>query len=418
MTELNGNIYYVDILTSNTFALYSDLALTTPINSTAYNPFITTGATATATVANLITVTDTTLFSLLQPVVFVGSLGSSNLVANTTYYVSTIPDSTHLSVSDTSGGVEVALVNETISATMYVPGGRVIAAIGSGTGSGAAAGSTNSIQYNNGGLLAGGSDLTFNFSSTPRLLSVNGDANVANLGSNGVIRSTRFLSNIATGTTPLEVVSTTRVANLNVSYANVSDFAVVTNTITSANFYPTFVSASATGNRNIGTNGNFVVNPSTGDFFASNTVTGTYLTGTLTTAAQPNITSVGSLTSVTSAGNIQGANIIANSYVIHSIGTGISAAGATQGTATALTKEMNVVSTVSVGQGVALPTAVAGMAIYIVNISANAVQVYPASGGTIGSLALNAAYEQASGATLHYIATSSTQWYIINAPYG
>ena len=418
MTELNGNVYYVDILTSNTFALYSDSALTTPINSTAYNPFITTGATTTTAVGNLITVVNTSLFSPNQPVVFVGSLGSSNLIANTTYYISVIPNGTQLTVSEAVGGDEVALVNETISATMYVPGGRVIAAIGSGTGSGAAAGSTNSIQYNNGGLLAGGSDLTFNFSSTPKLLSVNGDANVANLGSNGVVRSTRFLSNIATGTAPLEVVSTTRVANLNVSYANVSDFAVVTNTITSANFYPTFVSASATGNRNIRTNGNFVVNPSTGDFFASNTVTGAYLTGTLTTAAQPNITSVGSLTSVTSAGNIQGANIIANSYVIHSIGTGISAAGATQGTATALTKEINVVSTVSVGQGVALPTAVAGMTIYVVNTNANTVNVYPASGGTISSLGLNAAYSQPTGIMIQYVATSSTQWYMVNAPYG
>jgi hypothetical protein len=38
----------------------------------------------------------------------------------------------------------------------------------------------------------------------------------------------------------------------------------------------------------------------------------TNVTGTLTTAAQPNITSVGTLTSLTSSGNIVGGNVTAN----------------------------------------------------------------------------------------------------------
>jgi len=135
--------------------------------------------------------------------------------------------------------------------------------------------------------------------------------------------------------------------------------------------------------------------------------------GTVTTAAQPNITSTGTLTSLTSTGNISGANVIATSFHIHSVVTGISANGSTQATATALTKEFNGVSTVSSGQGVILPTAVAGMAIIINNTSANSLLVYPASGAMINSLATNAPYTQATQETLQFVAMSTTQWYIV-----
>ena len=417
MTQLNGNSYYIDVLTGNTFALYSDSALTTAINSTGYGAFPYTTANATTSIGNLITLTDTTQFVLLQEIKFSGNLSSSNITPNATYYVKTIPNSTTMTVSETAGGTTHGLTTATISAEAYVPGGRVISAIGGGSGSSAAAGSTNSVQYNNGGLLAGGSDLTFNFSSTPKLLAINGDANCANIGSNGVIRSTRFLSNIATGTAPLEVVSTTRVSNLSVAYSNVSDYGVITNATTSSNFFPTFVNSSSTGNRQVRTSGNFVVNPGTGDFFISNRVSANYLTGTLTTAAQPNITSVGSLTSLTSVGNITGANITTTNYMIKSVSTSISAAGTTQGTATALTKEINEITTVSSGQGVVLPTSVAGMVLYLINTSANAVNVYPAVGASIGGLALNAAYSHGNGLGITYVATSTTQWYTMNAPY-
>jgi len=39
MTQLNGNTYYVDVLSSTTFALYSDFGLTTTINGTAYGAY-------------------------------------------------------------------------------------------------------------------------------------------------------------------------------------------------------------------------------------------------------------------------------------------------------------------------------------------------------------------------------------------
>ena len=39
MTELNGNEYYMDILTSQTFALYTDSNLTTPLNGTGFTAY-------------------------------------------------------------------------------------------------------------------------------------------------------------------------------------------------------------------------------------------------------------------------------------------------------------------------------------------------------------------------------------------
>ena len=139
--------------------------------------------------------------------------------------------------------------------------------------------------------------------------------------------------------------------------------------------------------------------------------------GTVTTAAQGNITSVGTLTSMSSSGNITGANVIANSYHIRSVATSISANGISQGTATVLAKEFNIVSTVSAGQGVVLPTAVAGMCIIITNSSATNLAVYPASGAAINLLAANTALTHGAGATLQYIAPTTTQWYTVGATY-
>ena len=139
--------------------------------------------------------------------------------------------------------------------------------------------------------------------------------------------------------------------------------------------------------------------------------------GTVYTNAQPNITSVGTLTSLSVTGNISAGNVTVTSYHLRSVATSISAAGTVQANATALTKEMNIVSTVASGAGVVMPTAVAGMVITITNTSANSLLVYPASGGTINSLAANAGFTQGTGATLQFIAPTTTQWYTVGATY-
>jgi hypothetical protein len=98
-------------------------------------------------------------------------------------------------------------------------------------------------------------------------------------------------------------------------------------------------------------------------------------------------------------------------YNTVSINNNISANGTNQSTATAIVRSMNIVTTVSSGQGVKLPTPTPGTVIYITNTSANTLNIYPESGGTIGSLLVNAPLTQASGNTTIYLAASSTQWY-------
>ena len=110
-------------------------------------------------------------------------------------------------------------------------------------------------------------------------------------------------------------------------------------------------------------------------------------------------------------------NVTSQTNFIRSVATGVSAAGSTQGTATAVTKDINVISTVSSGQGIVLPTAVAGMVLIVNNTSATNMNVYPATGAAINSLATNAAYTHVAGASLQYYAVSSTQWYTVGASY-
>jgi hypothetical protein len=153
------------------------------------------------------------------------------------------------------------------------------------------------------------------------------------------------------------------------------------------------------------------------------TGTGANITGTTNVSGNANVGNLGTAGLITATGNVTGNNIITTSFTVHSVGTAISAAGTTQGTATALTKEFNVVSTVLTGNGVVLPTAVAGYRITVLNTSANALAVYPLGNGIINSGAANAAYSQPAGARLDFICTAAAtapggQWYTLNATYG
>jgi len=220
----------------------------------------------------------------------------------------------------------------------------------------------------------------------------------ANLANGGLIATTFVgaLSGVATFATTANAV-----AGANVSGA--VSFATTANAVAGANVSGA-VSFATTANAVAGAN-------------VSGQVANALIAGTVYTASQPNITSTGTLTSGTSSGNIQGSNVIATAYHSRSIGVGISAAGTTQGTATALTKEINVVNTVASGAGVVLPAAVAGMVIIVNNTSANTLAVYPTSGGIINSGLTNAAYSHVSGASLQYYAISSAQWYTVGATF-
>jgi hypothetical protein len=91
----------------------------------------------------------------------------------------------------------------------------------------------------------------------------------------------------------------------------------------------------------------------------------------------------------------------------------VSAAGTTQGTATALTSDYNIITTVtSSASGVILPTATAGRRIIIVNKdAADAVNIYPATGASIDALSTNAAFSLPVDGWLELNASSTTKWY-------
>lgn len=96
-----------------------------------------------------------------------------------------------------------------------------------------------------------------------------------------------------------------------------------------------------------------------------------------------------------------------------SIATGISAAGSTQGTATALTKTLNEITTVAASQGVVLPSPEAGELLVIANQGANALSVYPASGHSINNLSSNTSQSLATDTRRIFFAATSSKWYAL-----
>ena len=124
-------------------------------------------------------------------------------------------------------------------------------------------------------------------------LSVSGNANVGNLGTAGRLISSILESNVATGTAPLTIASTTRVNNLNVAYANVSDFNLLT-VLTTGTYYPTFISGTAAANYALGSNTAFSANIANGYFVATGITTTNISTGANTTVG--NITGNWALT--------------------------------------------------------------------------------------------------------------------------
>jgi hypothetical protein len=337
------------------------------------------GITSDAGNANiiLVTVANTTPYTNGTAITISGANGVSNTVVNgNTFYVKVASDFA------TSGNVrlysDISLTTAATSTNISYtnsPNALAITSLGS-SGAAAAGGSNTTIQFNNNNILDGDADFTYNF--TTNLLTLNGNANVANLNSSGVVTAANIVSNIATGTAPLTVTSTTRVGNLSVAYSNVSDFGVTT-AQTTGTFFPVFVNGSSTANRALAANANLGFNAATGNLSAtilnsntsiaagttivatgnvtgsniltagnvtasrliSNIATGTAplvvssttqvanlnvaTAGTVTTAAQPNITSVGTLTSLGVNGTVTAVAVTANTGIFTGNGSGLTA---------------------------------------------------------------------------------------------
>jgi hypothetical protein len=148
----------------------------------------------------------------------------------------------------------------------------------------------------------------------------------------------------------------------------------------------------------------------TTDFQAGATASGSTKTMNIGTAGVS-----GSTTAINIGSAVSGATSTTtlNGLVIDSISAAVSAAGSTQGTATALVSNINNVTVVAAAaDGVRLPTAVAGMRILIRNSdAADILKIYPATSGQINALGANAAYSLVAGLTIELMATTATQWY-------
>lgn len=92
----------------------------------------------------------------------------------------------------------------------------------------------------------------------------------------------------------------------------------------------------------------------------------------------------------------------------------LTAAGNSQGTALAIPagQDMSIFTTVAASTGAILPGAgvTLGEEYVIANHGANALSVYPASGGKMGTASANAAYSLAAGKTGYFVYCGQNQW--------
>lgn len=115
-------------------------------------------------------------------------------------------------------------------------------------------------------------------------------------------------------------------------------------------------------------------------------------TNKLTVAASTGNTSVGGTLGVTGAATLSSTLAVTGAtthtgLVALGVAATVSAAGTTRTDATALTKQINKLTTVDAGTGVILPASAAGNIIIIENGGANLVQVYGAGSDTIDGTA-------------------------------
>lgn len=104
--------------------------------------------------------------------------------------------------------------------------------------------------------------------------------------------------------------------------------------------------------------------------------------------------------------------ITISQYIYRSCANGITAlAGGGQTGATNLTGALNRVTTVATAaDSVMLPTAKAGMSIFVKNTAANSLNVFPASGDAINALAANAAYALATVKAAFFVCVVDGTW--------
>jgi hypothetical protein len=299
-------------------------ALYTIINGLTNNV---TGNIVTMTVAN------TTPYTNGQSITISGAnISNSNASSNIngrTFYIQV--DANFSANSNVVGSGNVVLYTDTglittangAGLTSYTIDTGIATAILGGSGSGSVAGGTNtSVQFNDQGTSNGVAGFTFDKNTTTLTVS-SGNIITGNLNATSTITALRLISNIATGTSPLVVTSTTQVANLNaatagvaysVAGANVSgavSYATTANAVAGANVSGE-VTYAATANAVAGANVSGAVGLSTYATTA-NAVAGANVSGQVTYAATANAVAganvSGAVSYATTANAVAGANV-------------------------------------------------------------------------------------------------------------
>jgi len=164
-------------------------------------------------------------------------------------------------------------------------------------------GANTNIQFNNNGEFGGTANLTFN--SATNLLTLTGNIAASNANLGNIVTANYLVSNsgcvlIATGAIAV-IGNAAGIFNSGIVDINLG---LVANVVVGSNVGNVTIQGNLIANNNVTVTGN---------------VSGNLLTGTLTTGAQPNITSTGTLTSLSVSGNSNVGNIGATGGVFTTV---------------------------------------------------------------------------------------------------
>lgn len=181
---------------------------------------------------------------------------------------------------------------------------------------------------------------------------------------------------------------------------------------TAANTWTLDTNAYLTGNQNISVTGDATGSGATAIALTlanSGVTAGTYTK--LTVDAKGRATAGASLATADLPTTLQTATYAPG--LLGSVSASVAAAGTTQPTATVLTSDINIVTSATAGTaiGVSAPVGNAGKYLIVVNRTAVAINVYPATGHAFDGLAVNTPISVPAGGFLEYFGSSATQWH-------
>lgn len=264
---------------------------------------------------------------------------ANTIVNGQTFYVKVAGDFPTSGNATLYTSQNLATANAVVGTTLgtYTANSGIATALISGSGVSNAGGSVNTIQFNNSGVLDGSANFTI---AGGNLVTLNGNFNASNIAGGNLVTANFVTGTLTTAAQP-NITSTGTLAGLVVA-GNITPSANITyNLGNNTNRFNDLYLANSTiyiGAQTISANtssvivsGNLVAN------IVGNVSGNTTTAGTVTTAAQPNITSTGTLASlsvsgnanignigtgglITATGNISGANINGTFY---GAGTGL-----------------------------------------------------------------------------------------------